>query len=98
MKHYFKKSPIFLYIYLAFFAYSCTYEKEFVNEENHLKIKMEQKSFDELLQLPAFNEAYRKVIKSKTVLSNEIMARTALEEQYGFTIVAESPVRIVTDQ
>jgi hypothetical protein len=96
MKHYFKKLNVFLYICLAFFAYSCTYEKEFVNEENHLKIKMEQKSFDELLQLPAFNEAYRKVIKSKTVLSNEIMARTALEEQYGFDIV-DTKVQVMAE-
>ena len=98
MKHYCRKTNIFLYICLALFAYSCSEENNFVKEQNHSKLKFEQKTFEEVLKIPIFNEAYRKISKSKTVFNKSAEARTALEDQYGFTIVAETPVRIVTDQ
>lgn len=92
-----QKLKIIVYLALAAIVFSCAEEKDFVKEQNHSKIKMEEKSFKELLQFPAFNEAYRKVVKSENVMSNEFMARTALEEQYGFDIVATSPVKVITD-
>ena len=98
MKHYFKKLPVFLYICLAFFAYSCSEENNFVKEQNHLKVKFEQKTFEEVLKIPIFNEAYRKIVKSKGVLNKSAEARTALEDEYGFTIVENSPVRITIDE
>jgi hypothetical protein len=96
MKHYFKKLPVFLYICVALIAYSCAEEKDFVKKQNHEKIKMEDQSFEKLLQLPVFNEAYQRVVKANVKIPNSAMARTALEEQYGFDIVTQVPVRIIT--
>ena len=98
MKHYFKRTNVFLYICLALFAYSCSEENNFVKEQNHSKLKFEQKTFEEVLKIPIFNEAYRKITKSKSVFNESAEARTALEDQYGFTIVENSPVRITTDE
>ena len=96
MQHYFKKLSIFLYICVALIVYSCAEEKDFVKEQNHEKIKMEDQSFDKLLQLPVFSDAYQRVVKAKVKIPNSAMARTALEEQYGFDIVTQVPVRIIT--
>ena len=96
MKHYFKKLPVFLYICVALIAYGCSEEKDFVKNQNHEKIKMEDQSFEKLLQLPIFNDAYQRVVKANVKIPNSTMARTALEEQYGFDIVTQVPVRIIT--
>ena len=76
----------------------CTQEKEFVNEHNHPKIDFKEKSFKEALSLPLFNDALKKVAKQKGALRSEDAARTALEDQYGFTIVTDAPIRIITDE
>ena len=85
---------------MALIVYGCSEEQDFVKQQNYKKIKMEDQSFDKLLQLPVFNDAYQKVVKAKTKITNSTMGRTALEEQYGFDIVPEVPVRIIstTDQ
>ena len=100
MKHFFKKLNTFLYICIALIVYGCSEEQDFVKQQNYKKIKMEDQSFDKLLQLPIFNDAYQKVVKAKSKITNSTMGRTALEEQYGFDIVPEVPVRILstTDQ
>jgi hypothetical protein len=94
------KRIVFLLFFCAttFLYFSCTQEKEFVNEHNHSKIDFKEKSFKEALSLPLFNDALKKVAKQKGILRSEDAARTALEDQYGFTIVADAPVRIVTDE
>lgn len=78
--------------------YSCTQEKEFVNEHNHSKINYEEKSFKEALSLSLFNDALKKIAKKRGAFRSEAEAKTALEEQFGFTIVEDAPVRIVTDE
>lgn len=100
MKRYFKKLNAFLYICIALIVYGCSEEQDFVKQQNYKKIKMEDQSFDRLLQLPVFNDAYQKVVKAKSKITNSTMGRTALEEQYGFDIVPEVHVRILstTDQ
>lgn len=77
---------------------ACTQEKEFINEHNHSKIDFKEKSFKEALSLPLFNDALKKVAKQKGALRVEDAARTALEDQYGFTIVTDAPIRIITDE
>jgi Peptidase family M23 len=96
MKNYFKKLNVFLYICVALIVYGCSEEQDFVKQQNYKKIKMEDQSFDKLLQLPVFNDAYQKVVKAKTKITNSTMGRTGLEEQYGFDIVPEVPVRIIS--
>lgn len=76
----------------------CTQEKEFINEHNHRNIDFKEKSFKEALSLPLFNDALKKVAKQKGAFRSEDAARTALEDQYGFTIVADAPIRIITDE
>ena len=94
-----KKLKLVSYICLAMFLLnSCTQEKEFINEHNHPKIDFKEKSFKEALSLPLFNDALQKVAKQKGALRSEDAARTALEDQYGFTIVTDAPIRIITDE
>ena len=49
------------------------------------------------MQLPAFSNAYQRVINKKVILSNDFAARTALEDQYGFTIIEGKDVKVITD-
>lgn len=99
MKKTIKKLKLVSYICLAVFLLnSCTQEKEFINEHNQPKIKFEEKSFKEALNLSLFNDALKKVSKQKGALRSEDVARTALEDQYGFTIVTDAPIRIITDE
>jgi hypothetical protein len=57
-----------------------------VNDENRRDAKFEQKSLDEVLKIPMFKEAYQKVIKKNIPLTSVSEARTAFEDEYGFTI------------
>lgn len=95
MKHYFKKLTVFLYICIALFAYSCSEENNFVKEQNYRNAKFEQKTFEEVLKIPIFNEAFQKVVKRKGKIENSAMARTVLEEQYDFTITEGAPVKVI---
>ncbi len=57
-------------------------------------IKIEQKSFEELLGKSDFNKSFSKVVKKSSVtLQTE---KTALEEQNGFTINEDAPIKIIT--
>jgi hypothetical protein len=94
-----KKLKLLSYICLAILLLnSCTQEKEFINENNHRDIDFNEKSFKEALSLPLFNDALKKVANQKGALRSEDAARTALEDQYGFTIVTDAPIRIITDE
>ncbi len=77
---------------------SCSVEENILKKVNHKKIDFKEKSFKEALSIPIFNNAYQKVAKNKGEFKSEDAARTALEDQYGFTIVTDSPVRIITDE
>lgn len=93
-----KKPKIFLGFVLLSILFGCTVEQEVIEKNaNSSTITMTSKKFEELLQLPAFNTAYQKVVKRKGAISNATMARTALEDQYGFTISTDIPVKVVTD-
>ena len=77
---------------------ACTFEEEIIKQNGYQeKIKLESKKFSELMQLPAFSNAYKRVINKKVTLSNDIAARTALEDQYGFTIVEDKDVKVIID-
>jgi hypothetical protein len=78
--------------------FSCTQEKEYINENNHPKIDFQQTSFKEALSMPVFNNAYSKIAKKKVAFKGTEEARTALEDQFGFTIVTDAPIRIIIDQ
>lgn len=98
-----KKCKIFallLFVTIAFIFSSCEKElyQETIKNENLKNLKLESKSFKELLQLPTFNNAYQKIANRKLNLNNSLTARTALEDQFGFTIVEDKPIKVITDQ
>ncbi len=76
---------------------SCEKElyEEGIKQNNNLKI--EQKSFQELLLNKKFSSAYEKVEKSKVIKREALQGRTSLEDEYNFTIVEQSPVKILTN-
>ena len=94
-----KKVKLFLYICLGLIILNaCTFEEEIIKQNGYQeRMKLESKKFSELLKLPAFSNAYKRVINKKVALSNDLAARTALEDQYGFTIVEGKDVKIITD-
>jgi hypothetical protein len=75
----------------------CSEEKEFVNQHNHDKLKIENKSFKEVLNIPIFNDSYQRLAHKKVKITNSQEARTALEDEFNFTIVESSPVKVITD-
>lgn len=98
MKQFTEKIQLLFYFCLALQLTSCSVEENILKKVNHNKIDFKEKSFKEAFSIPIFNDAYQKVAKKKGEFKSEDAARTALEEQYGFTIVTDSPVRIITDE
>ena len=87
-----KKTKLLLYICLAMFLLnSCTEEKEYLENGNR-DIKTSKKSFKELMLLNDFSKAYKKVAFEK---QRNLASRTALEEQYNFTIAEDKEVNVV---
>lgn len=82
---------IFLYLCCATLFFSCTHEKDFI-ENNNRDFKISKKPFKELLLLESFNKAYEKVKAEKQ--RNKTL-RTALEDEFNFTIVEGRDVNIV---
>ena len=97
MKHFIKKFTLLSYFCLAtFLYYSCTQEKEYINEKNRINFDLKEKSLKEALDMPIFSNAYSKLTKKKFSSSASETARTALEDQFGFTIVPDVPVKIIS--
>lgn len=70
---------------------SCTEEKEYL-ENGKRDLKLSRKPFKELLSLKHFNSAYQKVKNEK---QRSIALRSAIENEYNFTIVEGKDVKIV---
>jgi len=62
--------------------------------EEHL---VKEISFEELLKRPEFSEAYGKVAKRQQKNKSSFQARSAMEDQYGFTIASDDAKVIETD-
>jgi len=62
--------------------------------EEHL---VKEISFEELLKQPVFSQAYEKVTEKYKKNSNALQARTAMEDEYGFTIASDDAKVIETD-
>lgn len=92
MKHTIKKMKIILYFCLAIFLLnSCTQEKEFLEQGNR-DIKFSRKPFKELLSIKDFDAAYEKVKNEK---QKNITSRSAIEDEYNFSIVEDKDVKII---
>lgn len=98
MKQSLKRNYFFvLFSLVSLLLYSCAEEKEFVKEENRKVIKFEQKTLDEVLQISTFNKAYQKLVKKNAKIGNSALAKSALEEEYDFTIVPDV-IKIITSE
>jgi hypothetical protein len=66
----------------------CQVEQEHIEKSLYEKeIKVSQKTFEELIQEGKFNNAYTKIVpKEKKLARGSSLGRTAMEDQYGFTI------------
>ena len=92
MKHTIKKFKFILYFCLAtFLLNSCTQEKEYLEHDNR-EIKVIKKPLKELLMLNDFNKAYQKV---KTEKQRNSAARSAIEDEFNFTIAEDKEVNVV---
>lgn len=80
---------LILSIFLLLF--SCTEEKNYL-ENNNRELKFTQKPFKEMILLKDFNNAFQKVKSEK---QKSFVARSAIEDQYDFTIVEEKGVNIL---
>ena len=74
-----------------FLLNSCTEEREYI-ENNNRDLKFEQKPFKDLILLKDFNTAYQRV---KTEKQKNVASRSALENEYNFTIKESEEVKIV---
>lgn len=95
--YYTQKIRFLFYLLLITFFISCEkdlYEESIIKEN---KIKIEEKKFIDLLQTNHFKNAYQKVEESKISRKKLIQGKTTLENEYNFTIVTDSPIKIITD-
>ena len=95
MKHKLKKI-LLLYLLSGMLFVSCSLEDEYLkqNNSNH-KIKIERKTFHELMKEEKFNAAYTKISKQKNPISSSVLGRTVMEVEYDFTI-SNIPAKVIT--
>lgn len=92
MKHTIRKIKFILYFCLAIFLLnSCTEEKEYL-EKNNREFKIETKSFKELEANPLFSRSFSKFKLNK---QKSVVSRSALEDEYNFTIDS-SKIKVLT--
>ena len=92
MKHPTKKFKFILYFCLAtFLLNSCTQEKEYLENSNQ-EFKISHKKFKDLILDNNFNNAYKRLATEK---QSKLAARSALEDQFNFTIVESEEVKVI---
>ena len=95
MKHKLKKI-LLLYLLSGMLFVSCSLEEEYLKQDNaNLKIKIERKTFHELMKEEKFNAAYTKISKQKNPISSSALGRTVMEAEYDFTI-SNIPAKVIT--
>ena len=92
MKQILKKSKVFILGGLLLF-FSCTHEKDFVNEKNH-RLKITEKSFDELSRITSFKSALKKIPKKKPISDFASDSRSAIEEEFDF-FFSKQPAKVI---
>jgi hypothetical protein len=90
MKNTFKKMPLILYLCLFGLIFSCSPEQDILKSPQK-NSRISQKPFKELLLLNSFNNAYEKV---KTEKQKNLASRSALEDEYNFTVSEKHLVKI----
>ncbi|HLA57026.1 MAG TPA: hypothetical protein VK623_13055 [Flavobacterium sp.] len=89
----FRRWQFYLYFLLAIILLSsCEIQEDIVKSETHEK-KFSEKPFKDLLLLKDFNAAYQKIEQTKN--NKNFAGRSALEDQYDFTISNTKPVKII---
>jgi hypothetical protein len=71
---------------------------ETIYKDNLAKnLRIEEKSFNELMVTKKFNYAYNQIEKSKNKATESSVNKTDLENEYNFTIVNTSPIKVITN-
>lgn len=99
MKNQVKKIAIFAVLGIFMWLSSCQTEDAFTQTEqtSNSKFKIEKKTLEELLNDKKFRKAFDKLPKQKINSSNSILAKTVMEQEYGFTISEEIPASVMSD-
>ena len=90
MKNTSKKTPLILYFCIFGFIFSCSPEQNILKSPQK-NSRISQKPFKELLLLNSFNNAYEKV---KTEKQKNLASRSALEDEFDFTVSEKHLVKI----
>jgi hypothetical protein len=80
--------------FVVFVFAGCEQNEEHSHEANGTSVLVIEKSFDELFAKTNFRTAVLKLPKTKKSLNTGTEGRTAMEEEYGFTI-ADKPVKVI---
>lgn len=68
------------------------------NSVTHNHYKLEKKSLDELLKNKLFKDSFQKVLKNSISFNSSMNAKTAIEQEYGFTINENSPINVISTE
>ena len=83
--------------FIVLFILACETQEDFINPKNQKHFHVTDKPLQELILNKQFNESFRKLQKSNAPLTSSENAKTALEDQYGFTITNEIAKVIESD-
>ncbi len=85
----------FFFLSGALLLFNCQTEDVAVTEHNHQEaIKLSSKSIDDLLKEQQFNTAFSSLPKDGKTIKTSLEGKTAMEEEFGFTIV-DQDIKIV---
>jgi hypothetical protein len=74
-------------------VFSCQVEQESIQESQNSNIKVTEKPFKDLLKEITFSRAYAKIAHINNTQNGNTMSRSAIEDEYGFTI-ADAPAKV----
>ncbi|HEX8561850.1 MAG TPA: hypothetical protein VF676_02615 [Flavobacterium sp.] len=80
--------------FVVFVFAGCEQNEEHSHEANGTSVVVAEKDFDELFAKDKFRTAIQKLPKTKNSINTGTEGRTAMEDDYGFTI-SDKPVKII---
>jgi len=96
-----KRKLLMILGFMAVFLHSCQnddFKENNHNHQNKLNVKIEDKTFENLMNDQKFSSAFGKIPKQKYKLPNSIVAKTVMEEDYDFIISDDIPAKVITTE
>ncbi|MDY0090819.1 MAG: hypothetical protein RBR78_10710 [Flavobacteriaceae bacterium] len=96
-----KRKLLMILGFMAVFLHSCQnddFKENNHNHQNKLNVKIEDKTFENLMNDQKFSSAFGKITKQKYKLPNSIVAKTVMEEDYDFIISDDIPAKVITTE